>query len=98
MLTPDQYKNPSVYDLLEASSRGQIGFDHRVLRAVIDRGEEGVADLVRWGTGDHEDSPIDMEPDLIAICRHLKSGSAVPFLFHCFKVQPEVIVEVLLSI
>ncbi len=98
ILTPDQYASKSVYDLLEAASRGRIGFDHRLIHAIVDRpAAPAVADLVRWGTEDHEDAPIDLEDDLIALARHFRSPETVPLLVHCVKLHPDEVQDELFS-
>ncbi len=78
-----------VYDLLQAASRGYVGIDQRFIRAILDRGEEAVPDLLRFGLEDHEDDRVDLEEDLIAIFRFLRSPKALPFYIACIRRAPE---------
>jgi hypothetical protein len=85
VITPEKYSTVSVYELLDAVARGRIGFDHRVLRAILDRGDQAVPDLARWGTGEHEDLDYDLSEELIAIFRHLKTPAAIPFFIEYLR-------------
>ncbi len=89
MLNPEQYASTPVYDLLQAAARGHIGFDHRLLHAIVDRGEAAIPDLMKWGLVDHQEDPIDLEEDLIAIFRHLRTPETIPFYVHCIRLHPE---------
>jgi hypothetical protein len=89
LLNPEQYATTPVYDLLQASARGQVGFDHRLLHAIVDRGADSIPDLLKWGLADHEEDPIDLEEDLIAIFRHLRAPEALPFYVHSVRLHPE---------
>jgi hypothetical protein len=89
VLNPEQYSTTPVYDLLDAAAKGQVGFDHRLLHAIVDRGEAAVPDLVKWGLEDHEENPIDLEDDLVAILRHLRTPAAIPFFIQCVRLHPD---------
>ncbi|HYZ87427.1 MAG TPA: HEAT repeat domain-containing protein [Bryobacteraceae bacterium] len=89
MLSPERYAEMPVYELLQAAASGKIGVDHRFLHAIVDRPDDAIPDLLRWGLSDHEEDPIDLEDDLIAIFRHLKRPEAVPYLTHVIKLDPE---------
>jgi len=97
VLNPDQYISTSVYDLLQAAAKGQIGFDHRVLHAIVDRGEAAVPDLLKWGLEEHEENPIDLEEDVINIFRYLRNPEAIPFFVHCIRLHPEDVSDELVS-
>src|SRR5579883_2930884 len=89
LLTVEQYPTTSVYDLLVAASRAQVGLDQRWLRAIVDRGEAAVPDLLRYAEEEHEEDPINLEEDLISIFRYLKTPLALPFFVECVRRQPE---------
>jgi len=97
MLNPEQYSSTPVYDLLQAAAKGQIGFDNRLLHAIVDRGEAAVPDLLKWGLEEHEENPIDLEEDVINIFRHLRTPEALPFFVHCVKLHPEDVSDELVS-
>ncbi|MGH9631590.1 MAG: HEAT repeat domain-containing protein, partial [Bryobacteraceae bacterium] len=89
VITPDQYASTPVYKLLEAAAQGRIGFDHRLLHAIIDRDtKESVPDLTRFGMEERNQDPIDLEEDLIAILRHLQVPEALPFYLECLRRNP----------
>lgn len=88
ILTPEQYPSVSVSELLEQASQGLIGIDHRLLRAILDRGEAGVPDLVAFGLTKHE-RPVDLTPDILAMLRTLKSPGAMPFLLNLIREETE---------
>lgn len=78
-----------VYDLLQAGARGYAGIDRRFIRAILDRGEEAVDGLLRFGLEDRSGDRVDLEEDLIAIFRHLRSERALPFYIACVRRAPE---------
>ena len=83
-LQPDQYAATPVTDLLSAASRGWIGLDHRFLRAILDRFEEAVPDLVKFGLQDEEDADF-LAPELVALFRYRPCAEALPFLVECVR-------------
>jgi hypothetical protein len=72
-IDPAQFENTPVYDLLEAAAKGHTGIDQRLIRAIVDRGEDGVPDLLRFALEEHGSDPVNLEEDLIAIFRHLRT-------------------------
>jgi hypothetical protein len=88
VITPDKYTQTSTYDLLGAIARGRIGFDHRVLRVILERGQQATADLVRWGTEDHDELDYDLSEELIAIFRHLQTPEAIPYFISYIRRDP----------
>jgi HEAT repeat protein len=79
MLTPEQFNSTAVYDLLIAAAEGKVGTDQRWVHAIVDRGEQAVPDMVRFGTEPRPDDVIDLTDELILMFRHLQSPAAVPF-------------------
>src|SRR5689334_3986456 len=88
VILPHQYSELSTYDLLQAIANGRIGFDHRVLRVILDRGEQAVPDLVRFGTKQPDEHEYDLSDELIAIFRHLRSPAAIPFFIEYIRREP----------
>ncbi len=88
ILEPGRYEGVPVYTLLEAASRGYIGVDLRFLHAILDRPAEAIPDLVRFTSENHEDDPIDLEPQFIDIFRHLKTPEAIPFFVEAVRRNP----------
>lgn len=86
---PESLSAIPVYDLLQAGARGYVGIDQRFIRAILDRGEAAVPDLLRFGLEEHEDDRVDLEEDLIAMFRYLASSQALPFYIACIRRSPE---------
>ena len=79
MLTPDKFADVSAYDLIVAAAEGRVGIDQRWARAILSKGEDAVADIVRFGAEDQEVYPIPVDEELFMILREMKSPAAVPF-------------------
>ncbi|MBL8177090.1 MAG: hypothetical protein JNK48_20620 [Bryobacterales bacterium] len=89
IITADKYKDTSVYDLLAAAAKGHIGVDQRLLRAIVDRGEAAVDDIVRFGMENRFEDRIILDEDLIAMIQYLASPKALPFLIEYLRHEPE---------
>ncbi len=80
ILSPEEHSSTSTYDLLCAAARLQVGFDRRLLGAILGRGESILPDILRFFKEEREDDRIEMDEDLLAIVRHLRTPAALPFL------------------
>jgi len=80
LLSPADYEKASVYDLLVAAARGQVGMDHRWLRAILKHGPGAAADLLAFLTREREDDIFDLHEDVLAIARTLASPEMLPVL------------------
>ncbi len=85
ILEPDRYPQTAVYELLAAASRGEIGVDRPFLDAILNRIDAAVPDLVRFGLEGHEDAPVPLDVDLVAIFRSHPDPRALPFLIECVR-------------
>jgi HEAT repeat protein len=81
LLSPDQYSQAAVYELLEAAAMGRVGIDRRWLHAIVDHGRDAVADLVRFAGESRDSDRFEIRGDLVAIFRHLRAPEALPFYF-----------------
>ncbi|HUS06034.1 MAG TPA: HEAT repeat domain-containing protein [Bryobacteraceae bacterium] len=97
MLNPENYSSTPVYDLLDAAAHGRVGFDKRLVHAIVDRKAEAVPDLLRFGMEEHEDAPLDLEIELINICRHLRIPEVIPFYIECVRRQPDDVLDEIVS-
>lgn len=88
VITAAKYRDTSVYDLLVEASQGRVGIDQRLLRAITDRGEEAVDDIVRFGLGNRGSDRIHLDEDLIAIVQYIGSPKALPFLIEYLRHEP----------
>jgi hypothetical protein len=79
LLSPDQYAQASVLELLREAARGRIPLDQRWVRAIVERGESCVEDLLTFLRED-DDYLFDLEEDVVLIARHLASPAMLPVL------------------
>jgi hypothetical protein len=79
ILEPEGYAGVTAYRLLGAAARGYISADHRLLHAILDRGERSIPDLVRFASENHADDLMDLDPLLIDLFRALRTPAALPF-------------------
>ena len=86
---PAAYDQIAVYDLLHAAAQGHAAIDLRLIESITRRGEQAVPDLLRFGFEDHTDDRVDLEEDLIAMLRHLRTPEAVPYFIECVRTVPE---------
>ena len=91
------YDPSSSYELLKAASRGLLGVDRRLLHALVDDPPQSLPGLVRFAAEDHEDDPVDLEFDLLAVFRYLKTPEALPFYLKCLREQVEDAVDDLIE-
>jgi len=89
LLSPDQYGEASVRELLEAAARGRIGLDHRWLRALLERGEACAPELLAFLREAREDDAFDLEQDVLALARAPASPAMLPVLIELARRAPE---------
>lgn len=87
-MSPEQYAQTPVRDLLEAAARGRVGIDQRLIRAVIGRGPSALDDVLRYAAEDHQDTLIDLEPELVALIRHFHDARGLEYLLALVEAQP----------
>ncbi len=88
VVNPQNYQSVSPYELLKAAAQGYISIDHRVLHAILDRPDEAIPDLVRFAAEERQEDRLDLEEDLVAMFRHLRTPEAVPFFVECLRQNP----------
>jgi len=74
--------------ILDSIAHGYLALDHRALRALIDRPEEAVAAIAGFAKRDHSEDAVDLEPDLVALIRHLRAPGGILFLIDSIRVAP----------
>jgi len=89
ILSPKQYQTTRIRDLLEAAARGHAGLDRRLLKAILDRGQEALPELLDFAMQDRESTPVDLDTDLLNLFRALGSSEALPFYLHCARHNQE---------
>ncbi|HYP06117.1 MAG TPA: hypothetical protein VER03_07750, partial [Bryobacteraceae bacterium] len=88
MITPSKFAEHSAYELLQEAARGRIGFDHRLLHALLDDPAKNLSDLIRFSLEDHEDKPLHLDEDLLDIFRYLRTPEALPFFVEYIRRDP----------
>lgn len=73
MLTPEQYPAATAGQILDALENGEIAFDHRAIRALLERH----GDVARWANENADNDILDL---LLELFRHRPTVEALPFL------------------
>ena len=81
-IPPDQYASTSAYVLLEAASQGFIGFDQRLIHALVDPPDR-LPDILRFIQD--KDFPKGIRADLILLLRHFNPPEAVPYYIRAIE-------------
>jgi len=77
-LTPDQYAEASITELLDAASRGRVGVDQTLLRSILSRGEGTAEEIAEFFLNVEENWRVDLSADIFHMLRALRSPSAIP--------------------
>ena len=84
-IAPDRYADTSAYDLLEAASEGFIGFDQRLIHALVDQPERTFPDIVRFvetgGIG------AELIQNFVDIFHYLNRPEAAPFYIVAIRIS-----------
>lgn len=86
---PAEFPSLPVYDLLAAAASGRAGVDHRFLKAILDRGEAAVPDLLRFAGEEHASDLFSPDLLLVDLFRHFRTPAAVPFFAKVIRTSPE---------
>lgn len=79
LILPAQYSLTPAAELLEAAERGLVGFDRRLISALIERRDETLAALAEFGTTSREDSLLDLTEQVFDLYRYFRSPEGIPF-------------------
>jgi hypothetical protein len=99
---PARYGEIPVLELLRAASRGWIGVDRRLIKSIVDRGEDGVAGVLAFSREPLSHTPgvdtrVDLDPLLVDLFRHSPHPDAVDFFMNAIRRQPEDIEDALVQ-
>src|SRR5579884_3352422 len=81
----NDYAGVSAYELLRSAARGLIGIVQRLIHALVDNPATSVPDMLKFAFEDHAEDAVDLEPDIVAALRYLKTPDALPFFLHCME-------------
>jgi hypothetical protein len=87
----DQASGPSPFELLEAAASGRTGVDRRFLRSLLDTGspKEIAAEVLRFARSPQDHYPINVDPLLTDLFRHLGTEEALDFYIDAIRRAPE---------
>jgi SEC-C motif len=88
LITPSQFSEHNAYELLQEAARGRIGFDHRLLHALVDDPARTLADIVRFGVEEREETAILLDDELLDVLRHLRTPDAIPYYIEYIRRDP----------
>ena len=74
-IPPDQYAAADAYDLLKAAEAGRIGFDQRLIHALVDQPERTLPGILRFVEDDYH---AELISDVVLLLHELNPPEAVP--------------------
>ena len=83
-ITPATLTQHSSYEVLDAIAKGQLGFDHRALRRIL----EDPAGVSQFAAEEHSKHAVNLENELVALFRYLRTPDAVPFFIEFIRREP----------
>lgn len=86
---PEQYGETGAYQLLTAAARGYIGFDHRLLHALLDDAGRTMPDILRFALENRANDRVDVSMDLMRIFAAHPDAAALPFLMNEIRRYPD---------
>jgi HEAT repeat protein len=87
-LDPNKLNEADPAEILEEAARGHLGLDHRFLHSLLDRREQALPAMVKFGERDRSDDVVDLAPELIAIFRVWRTPEAIPFFIRYIREEP----------
>jgi len=88
-LDADKLQTYTPAEILDALSRGHLGPDHRMLKALLDRKDETLKAVLDFSERDRTGDTFDIASELIAIFRYFKAPEGIPFYLRYIKEDPE---------
>ena len=80
ILSPQEYSSAPVRELLDAAARGYVPLDHRLVRALLERGDSALPDFVRFPIQPREGDRFRLPEFRLDVARQLRTPAALPFL------------------
>ena len=80
ILQPSQLSKTPVSEILEQAGMGRIGFDRRLIAAIIERPIEAVPALVAYGSNPPENSRLELDEDILNLLAHLPGTDALKYV------------------
>lgn len=86
-IPPEQYSTTPAYELLQAATAGFIGFDQRLIRALLADRDRTIPDLVRFVAAKNYDDEFIL--DFVALFHALNTPEAAPFYISVLRLCGE---------
>ena len=80
ILQPSQLSKTPVSEILEQAGMGRIGFDRRLIAAIVGRPLEAVPALVAYGSNPPENSRLELDEDILNLLAHLPGSDALKYV------------------
>jgi SEC-C motif len=80
ILSPQEYSSAPVRELLDAAARGYVPLDHRLVRALAERGDSALPEFVQFPMEPREDDRFRLREFRLDVARQLHTPAALPFL------------------
>jgi HEAT repeat protein len=78
-LLPDQLDRSRALEILREVEAGMLGFDHRVIRRLLNTPEETIEALETLGEAPAPDRLIDLDEQVFDLFRYFRTPRAIPF-------------------
>ncbi len=79
----------TVFELLEAAAHGRTGVDRRFLRSILEQGDSVAAEALRFARAPQDEYPINLDPVLTDLFRHLGTPEALDFYIDVIRREPD---------
>ncbi|WP_031500947.1 HEAT repeat domain-containing protein [Bryobacter aggregatus] len=79
-IQPSAYAQTPVSTLLDEVGKGRIGFDQRLIAAIVARPEESVEALVAYGSKPAEGARLEIDADILNLLAHLPGAPAIDYI------------------
>ncbi len=86
---PGRYQEIAVIELLRAAARGWIGVDRRLVQSILDRGEAGMADVLRFSGEPRSGQRLYIDPLLVDLFRQSPQPEALGYLIDLVRADPQ---------
>lgn len=79
-IQPSEYPTTPISQLLIEAGRGRVGFDQRLISAIISRPEESASALIAYGKKPPENARMEMDEDILNLLASLPGPPAMDYI------------------
>jgi HEAT repeat protein len=94
---PNQLESIAPAEILQALAQGRLAPDHRALRALVARPDETVSAMLAFAEQNRADDIVDLEPEFIALIRHMHNARSIPVLVDLLRRNPSEVTDGLIE-